>query len=97
MQLLAAPSVCPSVRRHRITGHRLLFRLLPDRIQVLDLIPLCTKNTSWALIERPYSCEPQPVGGSMTARGAVPKTAPAIRPARSRTKPSNSSAGASFN
>ena len=42
MQLLAAPSVsepCPSVRRHRITGHRLLFRLLPDRIQVLDLIP----------------------------------------------------------
>ncbi len=30
---------CPSVRRHRITGYRLLFRLLPDRIQVLDLIP----------------------------------------------------------
>ena len=31
---------CPSVRRHRIgSDHRLLFRLLPDRIQVLDLIP----------------------------------------------------------
>src|SRR5205814_3208567 len=23
---------------------------------------LCTKNTSWALIERPYSCAPQAVG-----------------------------------
>ena len=23
---------------------------------------LCTKNTSWALIERPYSCVPQAVG-----------------------------------
>ncbi|PYR98623.1 MAG: hypothetical protein DMG16_20400 [Acidobacteria bacterium] len=23
---------------------------------------LCTKNTSWALIERPYSCPPQAVG-----------------------------------
>ena len=23
---------------------------------------LCTKNTSWALIERPYSCAPQTVG-----------------------------------
>src|SRR5207249_2323153 len=23
---------------------------------------LCTKNTSWALIERPYNCAPQAVG-----------------------------------
>jgi hypothetical protein len=31
---------CPSVTRQRIgIDHRLLFRLLPDRIQVLDLIP----------------------------------------------------------
>src|SRR5438874_10210516 len=26
------------------------------------LAGLCTKNTSWALIERPYSCAPQAVG-----------------------------------
>src|SRR5207249_10443562 len=26
------------------------------------LLGLCTKNTSWALIERPYSCAPQAVG-----------------------------------
>ena len=30
---------------------------------------LCTKNTSWALIERPYSCAPQAVGAVyMTAQ-----------------------------
>jgi hypothetical protein len=31
---------CPSVTRQRVGGdYRLLFRLLPDRIQVIDLIP----------------------------------------------------------
>src|SRR5438094_10513336 len=29
---------------------------------VLSMGRLCTKNTSWALIERPYSCAPQAVG-----------------------------------
>jgi len=28
----------------------------------MPLHGLCTKNTSWALIERPYSCAPQAVG-----------------------------------
>ena len=31
---------CPSIMRQRIgIDHRLLFRLLPDRVQVVDLIP----------------------------------------------------------
>src|SRR5439155_1084261 len=28
----------------------------------VEFLRLCTKNTSWALIERPYSCTPQAVG-----------------------------------
>src|SRR5207249_2452377 len=30
--------------------------------QTFPSLRLCTKNTSWALIERPYSCAPQAVG-----------------------------------
>lgn len=34
------PKACPSITRHRIgIDHRLLLRLLPDRVQVVDLIP----------------------------------------------------------
>src|SRR5947208_10757170 len=32
---------------------------------------LCTKNTSWALIERPYSCAPQAVGAVYDRPGFV--------------------------
>src|SRR5437870_6510713 len=48
---------------------------------------LCTKNTSWALIERPYSCAPQAVGAVYDRPGffvqspieASPYRAPASR------------------
>src|SRR5205823_14618933 len=32
------------------------------RYSIFPSSRLCTKNTSWALIERPYSCAPQAVG-----------------------------------
>ena len=78
---------CPSVRRHRITGHRLLFRLLPDRIQVLDLIPK-TRNILY-----PSRKQRRQSGrrGAERNRATAP---PAPHSINVRTEPAASSLGA---
>ncbi|PYS13795.1 MAG: hypothetical protein DMG15_10090 [Acidobacteria bacterium] len=39
---------------------------------------LCTKNTSWALIERPYSCAPQAVGAVYDRPGFFVQSLPRV-------------------
>src|SRR5439155_18690169 len=46
---------------------------------------LCTKNTSRALIERPYSCAPQAVGAVYDRPGFFVQSPSGVAPARSGT------------
>ena len=43
---------------------------------------LCTKNTSWALIERPYSCAPQAVGAVYDRPGFFVQSHPGVSPSQ---------------
>src|SRR5438067_13773370 len=48
---------------------------------------LCTKNTSWALIERPYSCAPQAVGAVYDRPGFLVQSPPSGRADGPRSEP----------